>query len=309
MRYWMHGVRKKVTLMRYKIGTRGSKLALMQANIVKERLETAFPQHQFCIEIIKTQGDKDRTTPLHQMATRGVFVRAIETKLQCKEIDLAIHSMKDMPSLLPDDLYLCKAMKGEDPRDVFIQHPNKHKQDIQCVASGSIRRKVLFQEQYPNVEVVGIRGNIDTRLQKLKEEGYDGLILAAAGLHRLNLHHEITAYLDPTIFIPACTQGILGIEVRKEDSELIRMVESFYDAETQLRVQSERAFLTAMGGGCQKPMGAYLKVEEDQICLYGMLAREDETHLIKESITGTKAQAEEIGIRLAKQLLEKVEGK
>lgn len=291
--------------MHYKVGTRGSILALTQTNSVIEKLQIANPMDTYEIVVIKTKGDQRLDIPLHKLAGAGVFVKRVEDTLLRHEIDFAIHSMKDMPSQLPDGLCLCDAWKGEDPRDVLVLNRNIFPNKKRIVATGSLRRKALLKEYDEHIEVVEIRGNVDRRIKIMNEQGYDGLILAAAGLHRLQKKDQIDRYFDPTQFIPACTQGILAIEIRKEDIELKQKLEVFKDEDTNLRMQSERAFLATMNIGCQFPIGAYLQVHQDHLCLYGMIGSLDGKILVKDVIEGRKDQAVELGVALAKRLLEK----
>lgn len=295
--------------MKYIIGTRGSKLALTQAQYVADILHNAYPMHEFSLRIIKTKGDQNQVTPLHQMQDKGIFVKEIEAQLLEGEIHLAVHSMKDMPSELPDELCFAKPLCAEDPRDVLIF--NKQQDILQtgekCIlGTGSKRRAFQLQRLYPQVEIAGIRGNVDTRIKKMKEQEMDGIVLAAAGMKRLQRTAEISVYLDPKVCIPACTQGILAIEMRKDDACLLHMFEHIYDEDTYLRMQAERAFLKQIEGGCHVPVGAYLDVQDQDITLYGVLGSEDGRILIQEQMHGTRKDAQQLGIQLAKHLLEKV---
>lgn len=294
--------------MKYKIGTRGSKLAMRQSQMVADILKKARPGHDFTLEIIKTKGDLDQHTPLEKFNDKGLFVSEIEDKLRTGEIQLAVHSMKDMPTIQPKGICFAKALKGEDARDVVICKHGEHLDTLKLhaqVATGSIRRSALLQELRPDLHICPIRGNVDTRIQKLHDTSLDALVLAAAGIHRLNRAHEISEYLDPTIFIPACTQGILAIEVCANQQDILSIFEDLHDADTQLRVESERAFLSEVEGGCHIPVGAYLKVDQEDITLYGMLGKEDGSCLVKGSIRGKRHEAYQMGIQLAQILLKK----
>lgn len=296
--------------MIYTIGTRGSKLALAQAQMVADRLQEAYPKDTFLLRIVHTQGDKDVHTPLDKMKDKGIFVKEIEQLLLRKEIAIAVHSMKDMPSTLPDGLCFAKAWKGEDARDVWVARESKPIDRLSqnaVIATGSKRRIALLHACYPKVSTIGIRGNIDTRIKKMHAEGYDGLILAAAGLKRLARADEITSYLDPTRFIPACTQGILAIELACANTELKKKIDRLADEKTNLRVLAERAFLKGVDGGCHIAVGAYLDVQETDCTLYALLGDETGGQIFTAQKKGRHEDVEELGKQLAVELLKKRE--
>lgn len=293
--------------MNYTIGTRGSKLALAQTQQVADRLKREYPEDDFTLRIIQTAGDKDAHTPLDKMKDKGIFVKEIEEQILAGELSMAVHSMKDMPSELPKGLCFADAWAQEDPRDVIItrnQIPLDALKKGAMIATGSKRRIALLNKYYPNLMTIGIRGNIDTRLAKMKKEGYDGLMLAAAGLKRLHREGEITTYLDPTIFIPACTQGILALEIREDNTKLKAMLDHFADKQTMRRVQAERSFLKGVDGGCHIAVGAYLESTDDECTLYALLEDITSHALLFGKKTGKHSEAKDLGEQLAKELLE-----
>lgn len=248
------------------IGTRGSKLALMQAEYVKKRLEEAYPNDTFACRIIKTKGDRIQDKALDQIGDKGVFVREIERELLDGTIALAVHSMKDMPGEQPEGLCFAKAWKREDPRDVLVLRKAASLEDLPphaVIGTGSKRRAFQLQELRPDIEIVGIRGNVDTRLEKMQKQKLDGIVLAAAGLHRLGREQLITQYLSPRQMIPAAAQGTLALEVRKDNKDLLDKINALADDRAQTIACTERLFLEGTKGDCHMPIGAYASVKED----------------------------------------------
>ncbi len=246
-------------ILKYRIGTRGSKLALAQTELVKCRLEQNYPEHEFEIQIIQTKGDRIQNMPLDQIGDKGVFVREIEEKLLSGEVDIGVHSMKDMPSEPADGLLFTKAWKREDPRDVLVLREAESLEQLPpgaVIATGSRRREFQLKRLRPDIQITGIRGNIDTRLRKMEEQKLDGIVLAAAGLHRLGLRERISQYLEPKDMIPAPAQGTLALEIRKEDKQLRQLLDALSDAETEQEAGAERCFLKMVGGDCHLPVGA-----------------------------------------------------
>ena len=267
--------------MNYKVGTRSSKLAIRQTKEVIDRLKEVYPEDSFEIMTLQTTGDKKRNVALEQIGTKGLFVDEIEKALLRDEIQLAVHSMKDMPEDLAPGLVFAKAWKREDPRDVLILRKAASLAELPpkaVIATGSKRREFQLKRLRPDLNIVGIRGNIDTRIQKLYEpleDGtyLDGIVLAAAGLHRLGLEEKITQYLDVEDMIPAPAQGILALEVRRENLELLDKLNQLSDAKTQRAAQMEREFLKSTGGNCRLPIGAYLEPETNRF--YTLFGNED----------------------------------
>lgn len=267
--------------MEYRVGTRGSKLALRQTNIVIERLKELFPEDDFQIEIITTLGDKNTSVSIDSLGGRGVFVDEIEKALLENTIQFAVHSMKDMPVEINEGLVFAKAMKREDPRDVLICREAQGLDDLPykaIIATCSKRRAFQLLKLRPDIEIVDIRGNIDTRLRKLYEpmsDGryMDGLILAAAGVNRLNLQDKISYYFNVEDMVPSPCQGILAIELRTDNTELLNKLNSISDEDTQRAAEAEREFLRKTGGSCHLPIGAYL--DTDKNIFYSLFGNED----------------------------------
>lgn len=252
--------------MNFVIGTRGSKLALVQAEYVKKRLEEAYPKDSYTCRIIKTKGDRIQDKALDQIGDKGLFVREIERELLDGTIDVAVHSMKDMPGEQPEGLCFAKAWEREDPRDVLVLREAASLEELPehaVIGTGSKRRALQLQKLRPDLQVVGIRGNVDTRLKKMHEQQLDGIVLAAAGLHRLGRKNLITQYLSPEQMIPAAAQGTLALEVRKDRKDLLDKINALADDQAQQIACTERLFLEGTKGDCHMPIGAYASVEAD----------------------------------------------
>lgn len=253
--------------MEYKIGTRGSRLALAQANYVCDRLKAAYPEDTFTIQVIKTKGDMVLDKPLHQIGDKGVFVKEIEEKLLSGEIHIGVHSMKDMPAFPADGLTFARAWEREDYRDVLILRNGTSLEELPkgaVLGTGSRRREFQLKRLRPDFKVVGIRGNVDTRLKKMEEEKLDGIVLAAAGLKRLGMQERITRYLEVEEMIPAPAQGILALEIRQSDTRLLEMLNRLSDKEAATAAKAERGFLQEMGGSCHMPVGAVCRRMNDR---------------------------------------------
>lgn len=253
--------------MHYKIGSRGSKLALIQTEYVCEKLRKAYPEHTFEIVIVKTKGDKIQNRPLNKIGGKGLFVKEIEEKILNGELHMGVHSMKDMPAEPADGLVFTRPWKREDPRDVLILREKNSLEELSegaVIGTGSKRRAYQLKKLRPDLRIVDIRGNVDTRLRKMEEQKMDGIVLAAAGLKRLEMENRITQYLSPSQMISAPAQGVLALEVRENDSQLIEMLDAFCDEEMELAVRAERAFLKRMGGGCHMPVGAICQKKNDE---------------------------------------------
>lgn len=264
--------------MTYRIGTRGSRLALAQAQLVRNRLMAAYPDEKFVLKVIQTRGDRILDRPLKQIGGKGVFVREIEEQLLRGEIDLAVHSMKDMPVKPANGLSFTKTWKREDARDVLVLREAGSLKELRqgaVIGTGSLRRKVQLQRLCPNVRVVDIRGNVDTRIHRMEEEGLDGIVLAAAGLHRLGRQDAITCYMDAAEMIPAPAQGVLALEIREGDDMLRELLDRLADEESHVTAMVEREFLRLAGGDCHMSVGAYcMKNEDSTFLLYGLLGDE-----------------------------------
>lgn len=280
--------------MQIVIGTRGSKLALVQAEYVKERLQKAYPQDEFALKIIKTKGDRIQDQALSQIGDKGLFVREIEKELLEGEIQIAVHSMKDMPSELPEGLCLAGSWEREDPRDVLVLREAESLEQLPehaVIGTGSKRRACQLLALRPDLNIVNIRGNVGTRIRKMKEEKMDGIVLAAAGLIRLGETSVITQYLEPDQMIPAAAQGTLAIEIRKDNSELLEKINLLSDLEAERVTQTERAFLQQVGAGCQMPVGAFARTLQDgRIELCAIYGDEAGTKLAKCKVVGNDPQ-------------------
>lgn len=293
-----------------RIGTRGSRLALKQAQDVADELTKVFPQHTFMLKEITTQGDRNQKTALHLMKDKGIFVKEIEEQLLNGQIDIAVHSMKDMPAALPKGLCLGPTPKAQDASDAVILKDAKQAFDTTfqgVLGTGSIRRIALIHEHFPHAKVKGIRGNIDTRIQKMQKEDYNGLILASAGLYRLGYERYISQKLDPTIFIPACTQGILALEIREDRHDIYELLSAIQDEKATLRQLGERTFLQCVHGGCDTLVGAYVHISDDtsSVTLYAMLGNKDGSCLVKGSKIGNRTQLPQMAQQLANELIRK----
>lgn len=299
------------------VGSRRSKLALTQTNWVIQQLKDLGLPFEFEVKEIVTKGDRILDVTLSKVGGKGLFVKEIEEAMLSNEIDMAIHSMKDMPALLPDGLTIGCIPVREDHRDVLISKDGSTLEQLKegaVVGTSSLRRSAQLLAKRPDLQIKWIRGNIDTRVNKLKEEDYDAIILAAAGLSRLGWSKDVvTQYLDDSLCVPAVGQGALSIECRSDDEELLRELEKFTCSNTERTVTAERAFLYAMEGGCQVPIAGYATItEQDEVSLTALVASPDGTVILKEQVTGIDAEevgktaAERIKARGGQQLIDDV---
>jgi len=289
-----------------KIGTRGSKLALWQANWVKSTLEAHHPSLKTELVIIKTKGDKILDVPLAKVGGKGLFVKEIEDALLNRHIDIAVHSMKDMPAEIPDGLCIGAIPERETPYDVLISKKGLPLSELKpgaTIGTSSLRRAAQILLARPDLVIKSLRGNLDTRLRKLENEDYDAVILAAAGVKRLGLDSRITEYLNENIMLPAVGQGALCVEIRQNDQRIDSIVAALEHPQTRSVVMGERAFLKRLEGGCQVPMAAHGKIEHNTFTLCGLVATLDATTVIKETLSGDKDSAETIGLKLAERLI------
>ncbi|MDF2677912.1 MAG: porphobilinogen deaminase [Bacillota bacterium] len=294
--------------MKIIVGTRGSNLALTQTNLVIKELKEKNPDLHFEIKIIKTKGDIVLDVPLHKLNANGIFSKEIEQALLNKEIDLAVHSMKDMPSKHTKGLIFGAIPKGEDPRDAVVSNKTINKlSDLEgCViGTGSIRRDFQLRNLIKNIEVKGIRGNIESRMNKIETENLDGVILAASGLKRANYENRISYYFDPKIFIPSPCQGILALQIREDDEEINSILKTIEHFETTIKAKAERAFLRTLGVGCEFPMGAYSEINGESLTLHVLYGEESGKFMLNSKGTAHISEAENLGIKLAKELINK----
>ena len=288
------------------IGSRGSKLAVIQAEELLAKLRQVLPGLKACLVKITTRGDRDNTTALDGFSGQGIFVKELEKALLDKQIDLAVHSLKDLPTEIPQGLMLAAVTSRLDPRDVFISRDVKLA-DLapgSKIGTGSRRRAVQLLALRPDLQVCDIRGNIDTRLRKVSDGEFDGVVVAAAALIRLGWQEKITEYLSIEHFTPAVGQGTLGIEVRSEDKEIAALVSKIKDQPTWQAVTAERTFLQTLGGGCRAPIAALGTVSAGTLKLTGMVAGADGSQILRAAEQGKTSTPEQIGKRLARKMAE-----
>jgi hydroxymethylbilane synthase len=300
-----------MTVTELKIGTRGSQLALFQANWVKEKLEQAHPLLRVTLIKIKTTGDKIQDAPLAKIGGKGLFVKEIEEALLAKRIDLAVHSIKDVPTEFPEGLRLSAITKREDPRDAFISGKGISLKDLPQqakIGTSSLRRQAQLLHLRSDLQLIPLRGNLDTRLKKLKTLNLDGIVLAYAGLKRLGLDENITEILPVDISLPAIGQGALGIETRMGDTEVEEKTGFLNDPDSSVAVSAERAFLKRLEGGCQVPIAAYGRIINSVLQIDGLVGTIDGKRLIRHQVEGQIEQAESLGVQLAEVLLTKGAG-
>jgi hydroxymethylbilane synthase len=294
-----------MSLQHLRIGTRASQLALWQANWVKAELEKRYPGMAVTLVKIKTIGDKILDVPLAQVGGKGLFVKEIEEAMLRGEIDIAVHSMKDVPTEFPEGLGLVCITEREDPRDAVISRGVKFA-DLPHgarIGTSALRRQAQLLKVRPDLEMVIIRGNVETRIRKLDEEKLDAVILAAAGLKRLGFTAAVAEYLPVDFSIPAIGQGALGIECRLDDTLLRETIAFFNHPDTNHAVRAERALLWRCEGGCQVPIAAHGVVTGNQLELTGFVASVDGSRSVRGTISGPAEECEKLGIRLAEQLL------
>lgn len=292
-------------MSRIRIGTRGSALALAQSNWVKSQLEQHYLETEVELRIIKTSGDRFVDTPIQNLGNKGAFTKEIEDALLGGEIDLAVHSMKDLPTELPRGLAIAAMPKREDPRDVLVTRERNGLGNLPpgtAVGTGSLRRKAQLLHHRADLSVVPIRGNVDTRLRKLDEGLVDALVMAAAGLKRIGRADRISEFLADEICVSAVAQGALGLESRQDDALRERLA-FLHDPATSAEIAAERAMLDRLGGGCHVPIGARATVTGRELKIIGVVASVDGNRLCRGEATGAAAQATELGDRLATELL------
>ena len=296
------------------IGTRGSQLALWQANYVAARLRTAFPDLTVTLEAIKTTGDKILDVPLAQVGGKALFVKEIEEALLEQRVDLAVHSMKDVPTVLPAGLDIVAITEREDPFDVLISRTGARFTDLPRgarVGTSSLRRQAQLLHHRPDLSIVALRGNLDTRLRKLDSQALDAIVLAAAGVKRLGWVDRITECLSPDICLPAIGQGALGVEGRVPSGqgdpgalwEATAVGSALDHRETRAAVLAERAFLRRLEGGCQVPFAAHARISNDRIFIRGLVATPDGSQLVTGERHGFLGEGERVGLDLAEDLL------
>jgi len=288
------------------IGTRGSRLAIWQAEWFLKQLKALAPEKEITLQRIQTSGDKILDVPLAKIGGKGLFIKEIEEALIRGEIDLAVHSMKDVPSVLPDSLEIVCVPKREDPRDVLVSWEGLPLEKLKKgarIGTSSLRRQAQLLYYRSDFHIHMLRGNLDTRLRKVREGAYDAVVLAAAGLRRMGWTEEVTEYLPPDISLPAIGQGALGLEGRRDDGLVKELVANLEHGPTRIGVNAERAFLARLEGGCQAPIAGYAVVEDNQLTLDGLIASVDGQRYVREKLSGSTDDSQRIGVELADRLL------
>ncbi len=289
-----------------RIATRKSPLALWQAHYVKDALIAAHPGLEVELVTMVTKGDIILDTPLAKVGGKGLFVKELEVAMLEGRADLAVHSMKDVPVDFPEGLGLVTICEREDPRDAFVSNTYASISDLPqgaTVGTCSLRRQCQLKEQRPDLIIKELRGNVGTRLGKLDNGEYDAIILAAAGLKRLELESRIRSFIEPEESLPAVGQGAVGIECRLDDERLIKLLEPLNHTETADRVRCERAMNLTLEGGCQVPIGSYSLIDGDNIWLRALVGEPDGSKIVRGEIQGNRQDAEALGVQLANQLL------
>lgn len=292
------------------IGSRGSKLALFQAEQAKARLREANPALEVRIEIIKTTGDV-KSDPLTVIGGKGVFTKELEDALMDRRIDIAVHSLKDLPTIVPPELTIGAICQREDPRDALVLRRDlttssrtlEGLPQQAVVGTSSQRRFTQLRALRADVVIKDLRGNVDTRLRKLDEGQYDALILASAGLKRLGLAERITTAISPEQMLPAVGQGAIGIELRRDDEAALQAVAPLDHESTRIACLAERSFLRALGGGCQLPIAAHAVLDRHELTLDGLVASADGTKIVRDKMSGNSTDAELLGNKLAERLI------
>ena len=280
---------------------------MIQSNEVKALLQEAHPHLDIHINIIQTQGDNNLNVPLHGIGGKAIFTAELEDALLQHHIDLAVHSLKDLPSTLPDDLIYAGSLQREDVRDVFISNKWKTIDEVPqggTIATGSIRRKAQLLQQRPDLHIQGLRGNMDTRLVKLDECRWDGIITAASAMHRLALQERISQYLDPGTFVPAGGQGALGLEIASDREDVKQILSAIIDKNTTYCCQAERIYLTKMEGGCFAPIGCWARLEKHTFLITAYSASKDASQRCQKTVQGDIFNFEKLALKLADKMIQ-----
>lgn len=288
------------------LGTRGSKLALCQSEWFQSKVHEVAPDVRVVLKKIQTSGDKIVDVPLAKIGGKGLFVKEIEEALLAGDIDLAVHSMKDVPAQLPDGLEILCVPPREDPRDALISRDGDSFSTLKRgaqIGTASLRRQAQLLHARPDLQITMLRGNLDTRLRKLRDGQFDAIVLAAAGLHRLAWSEHITEYLPPLLCLPAIGQGALGIEGRSHDDFVRSILVKLDDQATHTTVLAERAFLHRLEGGCQVPIAASATLVDGGLLLDGLVASVDGKTILREQTQGARHEAHQLGVQLAERLL------
>lgn len=299
------------SLKTLRIATRSSPLALWQAEEVSRQLSRHYPDLEVQLVKMKTKGDKILDAPLAKVGGKGLFVKELEAGILANEADIAVHSMKDVPVDFPEGLELALIMKREDPRDAFVSNHYAGLSDMPegaVLGTSSLRRQTQISEKFPHLKIDWLRGNVNTRLQKLDDGAYDAIILAAAGLKRLGFEDRIRCELEPELSLPAIGQGAVGIETRTNDNAVKQLLAPLADAETTIRVSAERAMNETLQGGCQVPIAGYAVLEGDQLYVRGLVGEPDGSRVLRAEVRGHADEAVALGVQLARDLLQQGAG-
>jgi hydroxymethylbilane synthase len=289
-----------------RIATRKSQLALWQAEYVGKRLQECHPGLKFELVTMTTQGDRVLDAPLAKIGGKGLFVKELEQSMMRQESDIAVHSMKDVPVELPEGLHIPVILEREDPRDAFVSNDYDSLEALPqgaVVGTSSLRRRCQLAELRPDLKILELRGNVNTRLAKLDQGDYQAIILASAGLKRLGMQERIRETLAPQVMLPAIAQGAIGIECRQGDSEVEALLAALDDQKTHTRILAERAMNARLQGGCQVPIGGYAEIEQGVIVIRGLVGRPDGSEIVHGVISGRPADGEELGDVLGQDLL------
>jgi hydroxymethylbilane synthase len=289
-----------------RIGSRGSALALWQANHIRQRLRESCGVESEIVTI-KTSGDRPDQAPIGQIGLKGVFIKEIEDALLGRRVDLAVHSMKDVPTEIPAGLTFPAIPKREDVRDCLVSRGGKKLAELAPgarVGTSSLRRQAQLRHYRPDLELRDLRGNVDTRLRKLEAGEFDAIVLAKAGIERLGQGAKISETISPEVMLPAVGQGALGIECRSDDEEVFRLLQKLDDDETRAAVTAERALLSELEGGCQVPLGAWGRIENQKLVLEAAVLSADGAECLRRKSSGDVAEAAEVGRRLAQELID-----
>jgi hydroxymethylbilane synthase len=295
-------------MKKIRIGTRGSKLALVQSEQVRDILQKHFPDYNFELVVIKTTGDKILDAPLSKIGDKGLFTREIEKELLDGAIDLAVHSMKDMPTALPPDLTIGAVTTRLNPMDLFISGSGKMLRDLKpgdTIATGSLRRKAQLLAFMPGLNIIDMRGNVQSRIKKMRDDPeINGIILASAGIVRLGLQDIITEIVPEDIILPAVGQASLAVEIRENDRAIETIVAHLDDRDSRTAITCERTFLSELGGGCQVPIAGLARISGNTITLSGMVADLDGRKVFRGTASGPVSDYNQIGRSLARELLD-----
>ena len=292
---------------KYIIGSRGSELALWQSNWAKSELEKIYPGINVEIKIIKTTGDKILDVPLSNIGDKGLFTKEIENALLNKDIDIAVHSLKDLPTVLPDGLTIGAVSERMEQRDVLISKICSRIDDLPIeskVATGSLRRKSQLLNFRPDLNIVDLRGNVTTRIKKFEESDWAAIILAFAGVKRLGLDKYIKQIIPVEVMLPAVSQGVMALEIRDGDEDVLGIVKALNNKQSEIEIKAERSFLKLLQGGCQVPIGVYSRIENDILTMDGMVGSIDGKSVIRDKKTGSINNPGKLGEELAEALLQ-----